>query len=207
VERPRKLETRDLTRIVVFAAILAVLGIPGAITVLGGPVPITAQTLGVMLAGAVLGPWRGAASVVVFLVLTLAGLPLLSGGRGGAGVFVGPSAGFLIGWILGAFVVGLLARFRGRPPAWWRAALGCFIGGALAVYAVGIPVQAAVTRLPLGHTALSTTVFLPGDLLKAVVATILTMALWRAYPRAFGTPTRRVPRPALDAPNSDSPVR
>jgi biotin transport system substrate-specific component len=187
---------------VVFAAILAVLGIPGAITVFGGPVPITAQTLGVMLAGAVLGPWRGAASVMVFLVLTLAGLPLLSGGRGGAGVFVGPSAGFLIGWILGAFVVGAIARFRRRPPASWRVALGCVVGGALAVYAVGIPVQALVTRLPLGKTALATTVFLPGDVLKAVVATIITMALWRAYPRAFGTPTRGARGSAVDAPDS-----
>jgi biotin transport system substrate-specific component len=192
---------------VAFAALLAVLGIPGAITVLGGPVPITAQTLGVMLAGAVLGPWRGAASVVVFLVLTLAGLPLLSGGRGGAGVCVGPTAGFLIGWILGALVVGAIVRFRGRPPVWWRAALGCVVGGALAVYLVGIPVQAAITHLPLGQTALASTVFLPGDLLKAVVATLVTMALWRAYPRAFGTPARVTPRPAADPVDSGPAAR
>jgi biotin transport system substrate-specific component len=185
---------RDVTRIVVFAAILAVLGIPGGISVFGGPVPITAQTLGVMLAGAVLGSWRGAASIVVFLVLVLVGLPLLSGGRGGAGVFVGPSAGFLIGWIAGAFVTGAIVRFGGRQPTWWRAALGCFIGGVLVVYAVGMPVQALVTRLPLGQTALANTVFLPGDLLKTVLAAFLTMALWRAYPRAFDPGVRVVTR-------------
>ncbi|GIF72964.1 biotin transporter BioY [Asanoa siamensis] len=185
----RGLDTRDVTRIVAFAAILAVLGLPGAIPI-GGSVPITAQTLGVMLAGAVLGAWRGAAAVVLFLALVLAGLPLLSGGRGGAGVFVGPSAGYLFGWILGAFVVGLVVRLGGRRPVWWRTAVGCFLGGALVVYAIGIPVQSMVTGLGLRETAVTSAAFLPGDLLKTVAATVVTMALWRAYPRAFGNPTR-----------------
>ncbi|GAA2577435.1 biotin transporter BioY [Winogradskya consettensis] len=183
--RVERFDTRDVARIVVFAAIMAVLGLPGAITLFGGAVPITLQSMGAMLAGAVLGPWRGATSIVVFLVLTFAGLPLLSGGRGGAGVFVGPSAGYLAGWVLGAFVVGVIVRFRGRPPVWWRTALGCLVGGMAVVYAIGVPVQAAVTHLPLGKTVLSALVFVPGDLLKVVFATIVTMALWRAYPRAF----------------------
>jgi biotin transport system substrate-specific component len=198
VDRPRSFEMRDVTRIVVFAAILAVLGIPGAISVFGGAVPITAQTLGVMLAGAVLGAWRGATAIVIFLILTLAGLPLLSGGRGGAGVFAGPSAGFLIGWILGAFVVGAIARFGNRPPTWWRTAVGGVIGGMVVVYAIGIPVQALVTHNSLGKTALSSAVFLPGDLVKVVITAIITMTLWRAYPRAFGTPTRLVRRPPAE---------
>ncbi|MEU4675590.1 biotin transporter BioY [Micromonospora sp. NPDC023737] len=207
MERRRGLDTRDVTRIVVFAAILAVLGIPGAISVFGGAVPITAQTLGVMLAGAILGRWRGAAAVTLFLVLVLAGLPLLSGGRGGAGVFVGPSAGFLFGWIAGAFVAGAIVRFGNRPPTWWRTALGCFIGGALVVYAVGIPVQALVTRLPLGKAALSSAAFLPGDLLKVAIAATVAMALWRAYPRAFGAETAAVPRPRAAQPKTDASVR
>lgn len=180
-----RVESRDITRIAVFAAILAVLGIPGAVPVFGGAVPITAQTLGVMLAGAVLGAWRGAAAVVVVEMLVLAGLPLLSGGHGGAGVFAGPTAGYLFGWIVGAFVIGLIARAAGRRPTTWRTALGCVIGGILVVYAFGIPVQALVTHLPFGATALSSLVFLPGDVLKVVIVTVVTMALWRAYPPAF----------------------
>jgi biotin transport system substrate-specific component len=180
-----RIDIRDITRIAVFAAIIAVLGIPGAIPVFGGAVPITAQTLGVMLAGVVLGPWRAAAAVAVFEALVLVGLPLLSGGRGGVGVFVGPSAGYLVGWIFGAFVIGAIARAGTRKPTWWRTALGCFVGGIVVVYALGIPVQALVTRLPLAPTALSSTVFLPGDILKVVVATVISLALWRAYPRAF----------------------
>ena len=101
---------RSIAYIAVFAALVAVLGLPGNIP-LPGLVPITAQTLGVMLAGAILGPWRGAASMALFLVLVAIGLPLLSGGRGGLGAFVGPSAGYLVSWILGAAVIGWVMRW------------------------------------------------------------------------------------------------
>lgn len=180
-----RIDIRDITRIAIFAAIIAVLGIPGAIPAFGGAVPITAQTLGVMLAGAVLGSWRGAAAVLTFLALVFVGLPLLSGGRGGAGVFVGPSVGYLIGWVVGAFVVGAIVQAGARRPTWWWTSLGCFVGGILVVYTFGIPLQALITQLPLAQTALTSAVFLPGDIVKVVVATVITLALWRAYPRAF----------------------
>ncbi len=180
----RTLDATDLARVAVFAALIAVLGLPGSFPVFGG-VPITAQTLGVMLAGAVLGPWLGALSVTVLLALVAVGLPLLAGGRGGIGVFLGPSAGYALGWILGAIVVGLLVHAGGRRPVVWRTALGMVAGGVVAIYAVGIPVQSAVTRLPLGETALTSLVFVPGDLLKAALATAIIAALVRAYPRGF----------------------
>ena len=179
-----RLDASDLARIAVFAAIVAVLGLPGGLSVFGG-VPITAQTLGVMLAGAILGPWRGALSMVAFLVLVALGLPLLSGGRGGAGVFVGASAGYLVGWIAGAFVIGLIVHAGGRRLTWLRTAIGMLVGGIITVYAFGIPVQAFVTRIPLLQTAQLSAVFLPGDLVKAAIATAITMTLVRAYPRAF----------------------
>lgn len=181
---PAALEAADLARIAVFAALIAALGLPGAINV--GPVPITLQTLGVMLAGAVLGAWRGAAAVLVLIALVAVGLPLLSGGRGGLGVFVGPTAGYLIGWVAGAAVVGALVRWGAARPVWWRVALAAAVGGILVVYAFGIPVQSALTGLGPGETALSSLIFLPGDLVKVALTTVVTMALWRAYPRAFG---------------------
>ncbi|NLT26523.1 MAG: BioY family transporter [Microbacteriaceae bacterium] len=177
------LEAADLARIAVFAALIAVLGLPGAINV--GAVPITLQTLGVMLAGAVLGWWRGAAAVLVLLALVAVGLPLLSGGRGGLGVFAGPSVGYLIGWVVGAAVVGLLVRWAASRPVWWRVALGAIVGGILVVYAFGIPFQSAITGLGIVETAASSLIFLPGDLVKTVLTVVVTMALWRAYPRAF----------------------
>jgi len=176
----------DLARIATFAAIIVILGLPGSISVFGNAVPITLQTLGVMLAGAILGWWRAALSVIVLLVLVAAGLPLLSGGRGGLGVFFGPSAGYLIGWIFGAAVIGLIAHSaRTTRPQWWRVLIACLVGGIGVVYALGIPVQSLVTGVPLGQTALLSLVFVPGDLVKVAIATLLTLAVWKAYPRAF----------------------
>lgn len=182
--RFRRLDATDLARVAVFAAIVAVLGLPGGFTVLGA-VPITAQTLGVMLAGAILGPWLGALSMTVLLALVAVGLPLLAGGRGGIGVFLGPSAGFALGWIAGALVIGLIVHAGRGKLVWWRTLLGVIVGGILVVYAVGIPVQSAVTRLPLAETALTSLVFVPGDLVKAFLATVIVTTLVRAYPRAF----------------------
>lgn len=185
------LDPRDLAKVAVFAALIAVLGLPGAIPVFGGAVPITAQTLGVMLAGAILGPWLGALSVIVFEVLVALGLPLLSGGRGGLSVFVGPSAGYLIGWIAGSFVIGLLLWSSGRKPTWLRAFLACLVGGIGVIYAIGIPVQAWVTHIPIAQTALFSLAFIPGDILKAVLAATITMVLWRAYLPAFSAYNKR----------------
>lgn len=180
----RRLDATDLARVAVFAALVAVLGLPSGVTVLGS-VPITAQTLGVMLAGAILGPWLGALSMAVLLALVAVGLPLLAGGHGGIGAFVGPSAGYLFGWIAGAFVIGLIVHAGRRAPVWWRTLLGMIVGGILVVYLFGVPVQSLVTRLPLDATALMSLVFVPGDLVKAVIATAVVTTLVRAYPRAF----------------------
>jgi biotin transport system substrate-specific component len=182
VMKPR-LSPSDIARIAVFAAIIAVLGLPGGLSVFGA-VPITAQTLGVMLAGAILGPWRGALSIVVLLALVALGLPLLSGGRGGAGVFVGPSAGYLFGWVLGAFLIGVMVH-AGRRITVLHTVVGLIVGGIFGIYLVGVPVQALITRIPLAETMLMSTAFLPGDLIKVALATVVVMTLARAYPRAF----------------------
>lgn len=179
-------QARDLARIAVFAALIVVLG---TVTIpLPTGVPITAQTLGVMLAGTVLGARRAPLAVLLVLALAAVGLPVLAGGRGGLGAFAGPTAGYMLGWLVGAVVIGLIVG-RGRP-SWWRTALGCIVGGILAVYAVGIPVQAIVLGTPLSATAVSAVVFLPGDLAKAAAATVLTLALARAYPPAFARSVR-----------------
>jgi biotin transport system substrate-specific component len=201
-DAPRRFDTRDIARIAVFAALIAALGLIGPIPV-PGLVPITAQTLGVILAGTVLGAWRGAAAVLVFEVLVLIGLPLLSGGHGGAGVFVGATAGYLIGWIPGAFVTGLIAHSGRRGPSWWRVALGGIVGGIVVIYALGIPGVSLITGLPLSEAFLTSLVFIPGDLIKVAVATALTMALWKAYPPVFGIRRSRgaaAAEPAVEEP-------
>lgn len=183
--RTRGLDATALARVAIFAAIVAVLGLPGSFSVAGG-VPITVQTLGVMLAGAVLGPWLGALSMVVLMTLVALGMPLLAGGRGGIGVFFGPSAGYLVGWIAGALVIGLIVHAGGRKPVLWRTAVGMIVGGILVIYAFGVPVQSMITGLPVAETAWLSIVFLPGDLVKAVIGVLIVMTLVRAYPRSFG---------------------
>ncbi|MGZ4612234.1 MAG: biotin transporter BioY [Kineosporiaceae bacterium] len=178
----RRLTARDLALVAVGAALIAVLGLPGAFQPPGLSVPITAQTLGVMLVGLILGARRGALAVLVFLVLVAAGLPLLAGGRGGLAVFTGPSAGFLVGWLPGAFVTGLLADVR--PPRLEIVGLflAAVVGGIVVVYAVGIPVLAVRSHLSLAHAFTASLVFVPGDLLKAGVAAVIARGVERGYP-------------------------
>lgn len=182
-----------LGRVAVFAALIIVLGT--VVVPLPGGVPITGQTLGVMLAGLILGPRIAPLSIALVLALAALGLPVLAGGRGGLGVFVGPTVGYMIGWIVGVVVIGLLMR-TGRFT-WWRTALAALVGGVAVVYAFGIPVQAHVTGVPIDLTALSSLAFLPGDLIKVTAATLVAVALRRAYPRAF--PDRRIPTTPVPA--------
>lgn len=187
---PAPWEARDIARVAVFAGIIVALGFMAPIPV-PGLVPITAQTLGVMLAGVVLGWQRGGAAVAIVLLLVAIGLPVLAGGKGGLGVFVGPTAGYLIGWLPGAIVAGLIAHLGARRIAWWRVALASIVGGIGVIYAVGIPGVALVTGIGLPEAALSSLAFLPGDVIKAAVATVLAVLLYRAYPPAFPASVRR----------------
>jgi biotin transport system substrate-specific component len=178
----RRMSSRDLALVASFAALIAVLGLPGSISVFGGAVPITLQSMGVMLAGSILGWKRGALSVVVLLVLVAAGLPLLAGGRGGLAVFFGPTAGYLIGFVLGAAVIGWLVQRRlPAYPLWWGG-LANVVGGIGVVYLVGIPVLAAATSTSLWLAATGSLVFLPGDAIKVVIATAVASAVHRGYP-------------------------
>jgi biotin transport system substrate-specific component len=173
--------TKDLAYIALFAAITAVLGLVPAIQV--GPVPITAQTLGVMLAGAVLGARRGFLSQLLFLVLVAIGLPLLASGTGGLAVFAGPTAGYLISWPIAAFVVGWLTeRFWARYNL-ARGILANVVGGIVVIYAIGVPVLAAVANLsPKAAIVSGALPFLVGDGIKAVLAAVVAVQVRRSYP-------------------------
>jgi biotin transport system substrate-specific component len=100
---------KSVTQIALFAALIAILGLIPKIDLVSG-VPITMQSLGIMLCGTVLGARRGALAAGLFLALVAAGAPLLSGGRGGLGVFLGPSVGYLLGFPLAAFAAGWIVQ-------------------------------------------------------------------------------------------------
>ena len=117
-----------------FAALIAALGLVPSFSLISG-VPISAQSLGVMLCGTVLGARRGAFAVALLVALVLLGLPLLAGGRGGIAVLFGPTVGFFLGWMPAAFVTGLIMeRWRPRSVA-VTAGLASFVGGILVLYA------------------------------------------------------------------------
>lgn len=172
---------RNIAMIALFAALIAALGLIPKIALPFG-VPITAQSLGIMLCGTILGAKRGAQAVLLFLLLIALGLPLLSGGRGGLGVFTGPSAGFLIGFPIAAFVTGLITEKWRSGPLAVSAGIAAIIGGIIVLYAFGIPGMAIVLDKTLAEATALVTAFIPGDILKAAIAGMLTAALAKARP-------------------------
>lgn len=174
---------RNLTHIALFAALIAVLGLIPRIDLAAG-VPITAQSLGIMLCGTVLGARRGALAVLLFLALIAAGLPLLSGGRGGLGVFAGPSVGYLVGFPVAAFVTGWLME-RTTLATGLAAGAASVIGGIGVLYVFGISGMAIMLGKTLPEAAFLGMAFLPGDILKAVLAGLVTQSLARMRPASL----------------------
>ncbi len=149
------------------------------------PVPITGQTFGVLLAGALLGPCRGGLAMLVYLAEGLAGLPVFAGGANawspslfGVPVIIGPSAGYLFSFPIAAFAVGLFAE-RGWDRRFWRAVTMMLVGQAL-IYLVGLlwlSTYVGVERaVPLGLLP-----FVPGDVLKVPLASVLLPSAWHLF--------------------------
>ena len=176
---------RDLALISVFVGVVAALGLVPPLYLLGAAVPITAQSMGVMLAGAVLGARRGFLSLFVFVVLVAAGLPLLSGGVGGLAVFATPRVGFILGFPVAAYAVGLLSetwtRRHGSYEVRWGVVANV-VGGVVALYPLGILGLMALGGLSVSEAAAAVGVFIPGDLVKAVVAAFVAAGVHRGYP-------------------------
>lgn len=186
------LSIADLAQAAVFAALIAVLGLPGQINLAAG-VPITLQTLGVMLAGAVLGPKKGTLAVVIFMILAIAGLPILAGGRTGMVSLSAPTAGYFVGFLPAVIVIGLLtAAMMPKYNIFAGIAIN-ILGGVAVIYACGI--VGLLLRTDLSLTAAITTngPFVIGDLLKAVVAALVAAPVHRGRPGLI-SPLRRTAR-------------
>lgn len=147
------------------------------------PVPVTLQTFAVLLVGAALGPWRGLASMALYLAAGLVGVPWFAGGTHGAG---GASFGYLIGYLLAAAVVGELARRRGdRTPL--RTA-GTMVVGNLVIYAFGVAWLATMVPgvTPLKAVAVGVLPFLIGDAIKIAAAAGVLPGAWALVRRFSG---------------------
>ena len=174
---------RDLGLIAVFAALIAAASVAPGVPV--GPVPITLQTLAVMLTGLVLGPLRGLAATALYVGVGLAGLPVFAGGAAGLGTLVKPSAGYLLSFPLAALVAGALAKFvRARWNRWVPATLtgiAAFVSLAI-IHPLGIIGLMVNAKLSLTRAFAVDLVFVPGDLAKALLAGVIAATVHRAFP-------------------------
>ncbi|MFD2262391.1 biotin transporter BioY [Lacibacterium aquatile] len=168
------MQTKSLVLIALFTAIIVVLGFIPPIMLGFIPVPIHAQSLGVLLAGVVLGARGGLFSVLLLMVLVAIGMPLLAGGRGGLGVFTSPTTGYLIGYLPAAFAAGwIAARVARSTSGGWKLFAGFFLAGAVGValdHIFGIAWLIGYSGLSPKSAIVGDLAFVPGDLIKAAIA-------------------------------------
>ena len=150
---------------------------------IGWPIPVTGQTFAVLMIGALFGARRASLSVLAYIIEGTAGLPVFAHGRSGFVVLSGPTGGYLIGFVVAAYVVGLLAE-KG-----WDRRIGttvlAMIFGNLVIYAFGLLWFCClifIIKLPVGSGRVLVEglyLFIPGDVLKIAMAAILLPAGWR----------------------------
>lgn len=170
---------RDVVLVVGAAALT---GVAAQIAIPLWPVPVTLQTLTVLLAGAALGPLRGGLSMGLYLVAGAAGVPWFAEQNSGLG-FV--TLGYVVGFVVAATLVGWLAR-RGADRT-FRGTIGAMVAGNLVIYAIGVPYLALALGIGLVEAiGLGMTPFLIGDALKILLAAGLLPAAWRLAGRGTG---------------------
>lgn len=148
------------------------------------PVPITGQTFAVLLVGASLGAVRGAASLTLYLVWGIAGLPFFAGGASGLRIITGATGGYLAGFVVAAFVVGWLAQ-RGWDRRFGNS-IGLMLTGNVIIYLFGVPWLAYMMGAsPVSQEVLLAGLypFIPGDLIKLYLAAASLPVAWRLVGR------------------------
>jgi biotin transport system substrate-specific component len=144
-----------------------------------GPVPVTLQPLFVFLAGYLLGPAHGAGAVALYVLAGVVGIPVFAGGHAGLGVLLGPTGGFLVGFVLAAGVAGLAARRRApRAGLSWARGLVAGVAALAVAYAVGVAWLARVLHLgPRQAVVVGVLPFVGPDLVKVAVAVAVARRL------------------------------
>ena len=163
--------------LVVAGAVLIYLTARISIPIPGNPIPFTLQNFGVLVVGGALGLRRGGSAALLYVLLGVVGLPFFAEGKGGLGVILGASGGYLIGFVVAAAVVGRLAELG------WDRRIGGAIGataiGTAVLYAIGVPWLAVTTGLSAGEAiALGLVPFLVFDIVKLLAAAAVFPAAW-----------------------------
>lgn len=171
-----------VTDVALVATGAALTAVAAQISIPAYPVPFTLQTLVVLLVGATLGSRRGLLSLSLYAAAGLAGLPVFAPKADGSHVvglaaFVGPTAGFIFGFMVAAFVVGLLAERRWSSHV--AKTFAAFVTGSAVVYLIGVPVLAITAFNGDAAAAIAYMVpFMIWDVVKAVIAAGLLPGAW-----------------------------
>ena len=177
--------TRDIALVAAFAALVSASAYVGAIPVGSAGVPITLQTLTVMLAGCVLGPVRGFSAVTLYLALGAVGLPVFAEHSSGVGVFSGPSGGYLISFPLAAALAGFLVKYVARDRR-TRALVvfACSIAASvLVIHVLGVIGMKLYFDISLREAVTYDMPFWIGDLVKTSLVAMIAAEVHRAFPQ------------------------
>ncbi|MDE6732871.1 MAG: biotin transporter BioY [Oscillospiraceae bacterium] len=163
-------------RVMVFMAIFAaIICIAAPVSVQVGPIPITLATFAIYLAGAILGGKRGMIAVIVYIMLGAVGLPVFSNFNGGFTALLGPTGGYIIGYIPLVLLTGIFSDMNSKKH--WTMIIGMLLG-TVALYTFGTAWFMIMTESSLGRAlALCALPFIPGDALKIVCVSAIAMPL------------------------------
>lgn len=198
----KALSANNIALVSVFAGFIAASTLWGGIPI--GSVPVTLQTLAVVLAGACLGAWRGAAAVVLYLVVGTAGAPIFAGHVGGPAVWASPTAGFLAGFVAAAFATGVIVeRLRKHGALTFAGILGaCAVGSLVVLNLIGWTYLAFKVGLSFQETIVAASPFVIGDIIKVFIAAAVATAVHRAYPQLLGTSATVASAPVVEGEKS-----
>lgn len=169
------MSTKQITRNAVFLALIIIAGLV-AIPIPGVPVPIVLQNMIIMTTGFFLGKKNGFITVLAFLFFVFIGMPFLSGGRGGAAIFIGPSGGYLLGYLLSPVIVGFLLE-KIQKVNFLLLAIIYFIGSALLIDILGGFSLAFAGNISILSGMKASATFLPVDILKVLIAAFVSARL------------------------------
>lgn len=162
---------------IVYASLFGALTAAGAFIVIPmPPVPITAQTFFLNVAATLLGGPLGALSQFIYVMLGIVGIPVFSGGKAGIGIIFGPTGGYLLGFIIAAFVIGKIAGARRGAGIFWH--IFAMLVGMVIIDSLGIMQLALVAKMSLKKAlAIGVLPFIPGDIIKIILAAIISSKL------------------------------
>lgn len=172
-----KISTKEMVLVAMFTGLTA---IGAGISIPIGNVPITMQSLFVILSGLILGPRLGSLSQIIYIVLGLIGVPIFANFTGGFQTIMSPSFGFIIGFIFASYIVGKIAHSENKISGKriWIAS----IIGTVVIYLFGLPYMYYILNIVMAKgfdfqtiMKMGCLLFLPGDILKLVVASVVAV--------------------------------